>query len=115
MQSLQKEIKKTFLQTLEDLDSKENLENFFEDFLTKEEFDSFAKRLAIAYWLKKKRTSENIKVNLKANIKEIKEVKQKLSTKGYKLALKYMEAEEWANVWGEKISKFRLNKNKFTK
>lgn len=103
MNALQKEIRNTFFQTLEDLKTKENFAIFLQDFLTEKEFESLSKRLAIAYWLKKKRTIENIKTNLKATLKEIEEVKNKLDSKGYKLAIKLMEAEEWANVWSKKI------------
>ncbi len=106
MQALQKEIKNTFFQTLEDLSTKNNFKTFFEGFLSESELESLAKRLAIAYWLKKKRSIENIKTNLKATKKEIDFVKENMETSGIKLALKHMEAEEWANVWSEKIKKW---------
>lgn len=105
MQGLQKQISKTFFQTLEDLKSKENLALFFEYFLTEKELESLTKRLAIAYWLHKKRDYENIKTNLNVTLKEIEEVENKLDSKGYKLALKYLEAEEWSNKWSEKFKK----------
>lgn len=105
MQGLQKEIKNTFFQTLEDLKTKKDLEVFFFDLLTPKELDVLTKRLAIAYWLHKKRDHENIKNNLKVTIKEINEVESKLNTKGYKLALKMMEAEEWSNKWAENFKK----------
>jgi uncharacterized protein YerC len=105
MQGLQKQISKTFFQTLEDLKSKENLSLFFADFLTEKEHESLIKRLAIAYWLHKKRDYENIKTNLNVSLKEIEEVKKKLDSNGYNLALKYMEAEEWSNKWSEKFKK----------
>ncbi|MFZ3301429.1 MAG: Trp family transcriptional regulator [Microgenomates group bacterium] len=112
MNALQKQVTNTFFQTLEDLKTKENFEIFLNDFLTEKESDSLTKRLAIAYWLKKSRNDENIKTNLKATQKEIDEAKAKLDSKGYKLAIKLMEAEEWANVWSEKINKFRLHRKK---
>lgn len=105
MQGLQKQISITFFQTLEDLKSKENLSLFFVDFLTEKEHNSLVKRLAIAYWLHKKRDYENIKTNLNVTLKEIEEVEKKLDSTGYKLALKYMEAEEWSNKWSEKFKK----------
>ncbi len=105
MQGLQKQISKTFFQTLEDLKSKENLALFFEDFLTEKELESLTKRLAIAYWLHKKRDYENIKTNLNVTVKEIEVVKKKLDSNGYKLSLKYMEAEEWSNKSSEKFKK----------
>lgn len=105
MQGLQKEIKNTFFQTLEDLKTKKNLELFFNDLLTAKELEIFTKRLAIAYWLHKKRDHENIKTNLNVTTKEIKEVEEKLGLKGYKLALKLLEAEEWSNKWAENFKK----------
>lgn len=109
MNSLQKEVKNTFFQTLEDLKFKKNFETFLKDFLTEKELETLTNRLATAYWLKKGRDASNIKTNLKATLKEIKEVKAKLDSKGYKLAIKHMEAEEWANKWSENFKKL-LNK-----
>ena len=106
MNALQKEIINTFFQTLEDIKTKKDFEIFFNDFFTSKELDTYTKRLAIAYWLKKKRSVENIKTNLKANLQEIRTVESKLNSKGYKLALKMMEAEEWSSVWTEKIKKY---------
>lgn len=105
MNNLQKQIRRTFFQTLEDLKTKDNFEIFLKDFLSEKELEVFTNRLATAYWLKKGRSIENIKTNLKVTLKEIKEVERKLNTKGYKLAIKLMEAEEWSNVWSEKIKK----------
>ena len=105
MQSLQKEIVKTFFQTLEDIKTKRDFEIFFSDFLTPKELEIFSKRLAVAYWLKKGRNYENIKNNLKVSTRTISEVKKLMDTPGIKLALKKMEAKEWANVWSEKIKK----------
>ena len=105
MQSLQKEIVKTFFQSLEDIKTKRDFEIFFSDFLTPKELEIFSKRLAVAYWLKKGRNYENIKNNLKVSTRTISEVKKLMDTPGIKLALKKMEAEEWANVWSEKIKK----------
>lgn len=109
MNSLQKEVRKTFFQTLEDLKTKDNFETFLNDFLTENEIDTLTKRLAVAYWIKKGRDDENIKTNLKALQKEISNVKIKLNSKGYKLAIKLIEAEEWANKWSENFKKL-LNK-----
>ena len=105
MNALQKEIIITFFQTLEDIKTKKDIEIFFNDFFDKKELETYTKRLAIAYWLKKKRDYKNIKTNLQVTKSEIKQVENKLNTKGFKLALKHMEAEEFANVWSEKIKK----------
>ncbi len=104
--SLKKQIVRTFIQTIADLKNTKEIETFLKDFLTEEELETQTKRLAIAYWLKKGRSEENIKQNLKASQKEIKEVEKILNSPGIKLAIKKMEAEEWANVWSEKIKRF---------
>jgi len=105
--TLKKQIEKSFIQTLQDLKNIKEKETFFKDFLDEKEFENLVKRLAIAYWLKKGRDGGNIKNNLEVDDKEIGEVRKNMDTKGIKLALKYLEAEEWANVWVEKFKKFR--------
>lgn len=109
MNALQKEIINTFFQTLEDIKTKNNFKIFCEDFFDDEELEKYSKRLAIAYWLKKKRDYKNIKTNLKATVSEIKFVKNKLNSKGYKLVIKLMEADEWANRWSEAIKKVHVH------
>jgi hypothetical protein len=44
--------------------------------------------------------------NLKVSSATIASVQEFLEKPGFKLALKKMEAEEWANIWAEKIKKF---------
>ena len=104
--SLKREIINTFNQTLLDIDDKEKLSVFLNDFFTKAEYEVFAKRLAIAYWLKKGRSYNNIRDNLKVSSATIATVQSQLNTKGMRLALKNIEADEWANVWSERIKKF---------
>ena len=58
--------------------------------------------------LKKKRSYENIKNNLKVSSATIATAEKNIDSKGIKLALKKLEAEEWANVWSEKIKKLKL-------
>jgi len=89
-----------------DLRNEKEIEIFLKDFFDDEELTKFIKRLAIAYWLKKGRDTENIKRNLSATPKEIAEAQKSLKKEGIKLALKKIEAEEFANVWAERIKKF---------
>ena len=107
---LDKQIKQTFFQLIADLKDPKEAEIFFKDFLNDEELNRYTKGLAIAYWLRKGRTEENIITNLKVSKKEVTEARKRLESKGYKLAIKYLEAEEFANVWTEKIKKFTKNK-----
>lgn len=103
--SLKKEIIKTFVQTLDDLRGTKEKEIFLKTFFNDQELETYAKRLAISYWLKKKRSYENIKNNLKVSSATIATVEKLLESEGFKLAINKMEAEEWANVWSEKIKK----------
>jgi len=90
---------------IDDLDGPKEIEKFLTDFFDEGELENHVKRLAIAYWLKKGRDEENIKINLLATPKEITEAEKSLKKEGIKLALKKIEAEEWANVWAKRIKK----------
>ena len=103
---LKKEITNTFFQTISDLNSPEEIKTFLTDFLNNAELETFSKRLAIAYFLRKGRSYSNIKGNLKVSSATVAVIEKLLETEGFKLALKKMEAEEWANQWAEKIKKF---------
>ena len=104
--SLKTQLEKTLYQTLSDLKDNREVEIFLKDFFNESELETFVKRLAIAYWLKKGRSYSNIRENLKVSSATIASVQDSLSRPGIKLALKKLEAEEWANVWSEKIKKF---------
>ncbi|HET7099202.1 MAG TPA: Trp family transcriptional regulator [Patescibacteria group bacterium] len=103
--SLKRQLLQTFVQMIEDLKNKQEIELFLSDFFSEDELEKYIKRISIGYWIKKGRDEENIKRNLGATSKEILEVKKLMNKDGFKLALKKMEAEEWANVWSEKIKK----------
>lgn len=107
--SLQKTINQTFLQLLMDLKDKKEIEDLFRDLMGEEEYQDLVKKLAIVYWLRKKRPIDVIKNNLGVSDKEIKEVDKLMTKGGIKLAIKYMEAEEFANTWVKKIRKFNKN------
>ena len=104
--SLSNQIRKIFAQTVTDLRDLNESDTFLADFLTKSEYDAFAKRLAIAYFLKKGKSYSNIKNNLKVSSATIAEIRVLMEKPGIQLALKKIEAEEWANQWSEKIKKF---------
>ncbi len=103
---LKRQIDDLFLKTILDLKNPVETEDFVNDFLTESERDVLAKRLGVAYWLKKGRSYANIKENLKVSSATISSVQGILKHKGVENALKKMEAEEWASQWTEKIKKF---------
>lgn len=104
--SLKNQITKTFAQAISDLKGIKETLLFLEDFLTDSELETFTKRLAIAYWLKKGRSYNNIKDNLKVSSATIATVQALMKKPGFDLAIKKIEAEEWATQWSEKIKKF---------
>ncbi len=104
--SLRNQITKTLAQLLVDLKDIEEMGIFLEDFFNEGELETYAKRLAIAYWLRKGRSYSNIRENLKVSSATIASVEKLMKKPGFILAIKKLEAEEWANVWAEKIQKF---------
>lgn len=105
--SLKRGLFQTFVQMVEDLKDKEEIEQFLKDFFDDEELEKYIKRISIAYWIKKGRDEKNIKRNLLASSREIKLAYEMLKKEGTKLAIKKIEAEEWANKWVEKIKSFK--------
>ncbi len=105
--SLKRQLFKTFAQMIDDLSSPKEIERFLTDFFTDKELEQYIKRLSSAYWIKKGRDNRNIKQNLRTSPKDIAEAKRFLVSEGGKLAIKKIEAEEWANQWVEKIKKFK--------
>lgn len=104
--SLKNQVIKTLAQTLTDFKDIDEAYTFLQDFFNESELETFAKRLSIAYWLKKGRSYTNIKQNLKVSSATIASIQASMDKPGIKLAIKKLEAEEWANVWAEKIRKF---------
>ena len=80
--SLKRQLLRTFVQMVADLKDKKEIEKFLTDFFDEAEFEKYIKRLAIAYWLKKGRDTENIKRNLLATPREIAEAKKLLKKMG---------------------------------
>src|SRR3989337_3238376 len=109
---LEDEIRGTFAQVITDIKTTEESNTFIKDFFTDTELTLLSKRLAIGYWLSKKRNYENIKTNLKVSSATIAVVSEMLNKPGFKLAINKMEAEEWANKWAERIKKVTRLKKK---
>ncbi|HJY98272.1 MAG TPA: Trp family transcriptional regulator [Patescibacteria group bacterium] len=103
--SLKRQLLKTFVQMVDDLKDPREIETFLTDFFNDTELEKYVRRISIAYWLKKGRDTDNIKRNLLASAKEIADAEKSLKKDGIKLALKKIEAEEWSNIWAERIKK----------
>lgn len=103
--SLKKQIEIEFAQVLVDLRDLNEAQTFLTDFFNQVELETYSKRLAIAYWLKKDRGYIATKLNLKVSSATIAVVMKMMKKPGFILALKKMEAEEWANQWASRIKK----------
>jgi uncharacterized protein YerC len=103
--SLKNQIVKTFAQTLADLKDLDETLSFVKDFFTESELETYAKRLAVGYWLKKGRSYANIRDNLKVSSATIADVSFMIKEKGFEIGLSKVEADEWAELWTKKIKK----------
>lgn len=90
---------------ISDLKNMKEAEMFFLDFMNEEELNRTLKKIFIVYWIKKGRSLDIIRENLKVSNSDIAGAKEIAEKPGVKLAIKYIEADEWANVWTEKIKK----------
>lgn len=103
--NLQKEILGLLFQLVADIKNLEEAKIFLEDLLSKSEIKAIAKRLAIAHYLERGRSYQNIKENLKVSSATIATVDKMRPSKGIQLALKKIEADRWASEWAGKIEK----------
>lgn len=102
--TLEKQIFSIFYQAVADLRTPEEVEAVFNDLLTETERTALAKRLAIAAFLDKGRSYENIRDTLKVSSATIASVAEEMGNPGVQLVLGKVKAEEWADEWAEKIS-----------
>jgi len=106
---LEKQLYATLWQLVVDLKNPKEVEVVLSDLLSATEISTVAKRLAVAYWLFKKRSYENIKHNLKVSSATVAEMKKQMKKPGWKLAIQKVTADEWANVWETKIKKLMVH------
>ena len=102
-QTLEKQLLQTLYQLIIDIKNPEDAEKALKALLSETELTTVAKRVAVAYWLSKKRSYENIKENLKVSSATIADVQQNLKSPGWKMVLQKIMAEEWATLWEARI------------
>jgi len=103
--NLKRELEERLYRVVADIKSPEEAEVFLKDFLSKTELEIVCKRLAVAYYLDKKRSYQNIKDHLAVSSATVSVVASFLkSKKGYEVALQKIRADEWAEKWAQKIS-----------
>ena len=101
--NLDKQLAEAWYQMVTDIKTPEEAEKIFNSILSETELTTVIKRLAVGYWLTKKRSYEVIKENLKVSSATIATIQQDLKKPGWQAAMKKVMAEEWATKWEEKI------------
>lgn len=104
--TIEKQIYQIFNQLISDIKSNHEAETILTDLLSETERQVLAKRLAIAIFLDKGRSYDNIKNTLKVSSATIASVQEQMGNPGVQLALQKVKAEEWADEWAGKISSF---------
>lgn len=100
---LETQVEKMWYQLIIDIKTPEEAETVMSAMLSMTELTAITKRLAMAYWLAKGRSYENIKENLKVSSATIAAVQQEMKKPGWKMALSKVMAEEWATRMESKI------------
>lgn len=90
-------------QMLSDAKNSGEVKTLLNNLLSEAEHVVLAKRLAIAVFLDKGRSYENIKNILKVSSATIASVQEMMGDPGFQLALRKIKAEEWADGWAKKI------------
>jgi len=105
-QQIEKQINEVFYQTIADLKRPEDVKIFMRDFFTKTEKSVITKRLAVAMYLEKNRSYKQIKKALKVSSATIAKVDKMMNknSEGFVLALRRIDADEWASTLAKKIS-----------
>jgi uncharacterized protein YerC len=110
---IKKQIKNLLYQVLADVKSPEEVRDFLEEALSETELEMLAKRLAVAHYLDRGRSYENIKNNLAISSATVATIAEQVKKgQGFKIALKKIQAEEWADKWAKKISKMMSKRRK---
>jgi len=102
--NIEKQIYTIFYQLMVDLKTIDETEKLMKDLLSTTEREVIAKRVAIAIFLDKGRSYENIKNTLKVSSATIASVQETMGNPGMQMTINKVKAEEWAGAWAGKIS-----------
>ncbi|MFH1280987.1 MAG: Trp family transcriptional regulator [Candidatus Beckwithbacteria bacterium] len=103
---IEDKIFRNLYQVLADLRKPSDIEMFLSDTLSKTEKTVLAKRLGIAYYLNGNKSYEQTRKELRVSSATIANVQKWMESggEGLRLALKTIEADEWASEMTNKIS-----------
>lgn len=102
--TIEKQIYAVFYQLIADLKSADEAKIVFQDLLTQTERQVLAKRLAIAIFLDKGRSYENIRSTIKVSSATIASVQEIIANPGIGLSLQKVKADAWADEWVGKLT-----------
>ena len=102
--TIEKQVYAIFYQMIADLKTPAEVKAVFTDLFSTTERQVIAKRVAIALFLDKGRSYENIKQTLKVSSATIASVQDTLANPGMQITINKIKAEEWAGAWAGKIS-----------
>lgn len=102
--TIEKQIYNIMYQLIADVKSPDEAKIVFADLFSETERQVVAKRIAIALFLDKGRSYENIKNTLKVSSATIASVQESMGNPGMQMAINKVKAEEWAGAWAGKIS-----------
>jgi uncharacterized protein YerC len=103
--NIEKQLNEMLWGILSEIKSPEQMRLIFGDLLTESEKTALIKRLGTAIYLDKGRSYEDIKTNIKVSSATIAQVSKSLGGAGWVEIIRMIKAEEWAEAWGDKISK----------
>lgn len=101
--NLEKEIRSTLYEVLADMDDEKETEAFVRAFFSESELAVFAKRLAIAYFLQKKHTYQEITKALRVSTATVSAVAERMHEPGFTLAMKKISTQSWAKKLSSKL------------
>lgn len=101
--SIEKQVFGLLYQVIADVNKPDQAKEIVSDLLSKTEREMMAKRLAVAMFLDKHRSYENIRQALKVSSATVARVQKQMSDPGMQLALRMAKADEWADKWSKKI------------
>jgi uncharacterized protein YerC len=105
--TIEKKIFRSLYQVLSDMRNPGEIKKFLSDVLSETEKTVLAKRLGIVYYLNKNKSYEVIREDLKVSSATIANVQRLMEEdgEGLNLAIKAIEADEWAGEMVAKVSK----------
>lgn len=103
--NLEKQIRQMLLGVLSEVRTAEQAGEILGDLLTEVEMMAAVKRMAIAIYLDKGRSYEDIKNQLKVSSATIAVVAEQIGNPGYQEVIRRVKADEWATEWSGKIGK----------